>query len=313
MLKQNKIIDVATWSPDSDYGVFPQGARAKDALISPAQQACHLITPNKRYLFKLSRQCYPDQFWAEIIAYRIGTLLGLEVPPAFAAWNSDTNKCAALIEWFYVDGEEVSVHAGDFLTKIQPEFDRKTGKHHNLRDCTILLRALTNEIELKQDWRQWWANAIFFDALIGNTDRHQDNWGILFVTDHKAKKLTARLSPLFDNGTSLGHERFPEKFRNWNKEDYNRYITKGRHHISWSMDKPQVRGHAELLSIALKEWPETKEHIVSMAQKIDKESIVNAIVGLTKIECPTPLKQDRFDFVCTLLCLRIERLKKLLL
>jgi hypothetical protein len=36
---------------------------------------------------------------------------------------------------------------------------------------------------------------MFFDALIGNTDRHHENWGLI---------NNERLSPLYDNGISLG-------------------------------------------------------------------------------------------------------------
>jgi hypothetical protein len=57
----------------------------------------------------------------------------------------------------------------------------------------------------------FWAKALTFDALIGNTDRHQDNWGIIITRQteapNKIKKM--RISPVFDNGTSMGHEISP--------------------------------------------------------------------------------------------------------
>lgn len=257
-IRQVGLIDVARWEPDSEFAVFPQGARAKEAVFSPSEPTDPAITPNKRYLFKRSKKSYPDQFWGEIVAYRVGCLLGVEVPPAFVAWNSNTNHCAALIEWFYVDGQEVSTLAGDFLQQLYPDFDRAKGKAHNLRHITALLRMFTRAGFLEEKkWRQWWADALLFDALIGNTDRHQDNWGFLFLVA-RPEEFTARLMPLFDNGTSLGHERFIDHIAGWQEEDYRRYLRKGTHHVSWSLEEPRIKGHFELLNKAVQEWPETR-------------------------------------------------------
>lgn len=39
-----------------------------------------------------------------------------------------------------------------------------------------------------------------FDTLIGNQDRHCDNWGVIRNTND-----SYRLAPLYDNGCALGH------------------------------------------------------------------------------------------------------------
>ena len=245
---QATAFDVASWEVDAEFGVFPQGARAKDAVFAPDPQPEPVIIPKHRYLFKRSRHCYPDQFWAEVVAYRIGCLLGVEVPPAFAAWNSNTGTCAALIEWFYADGQETFMWGGEFLQKMRPEFDRERGSLHNVKDNTWLMRAMATTKLFHTDWRQWWVDALLFDALIGNTDRHQDNWGFVFRPD------CFRLSPLFDNGTSLGHERLIDKVERWSDSDINRYIGKGSHHLKWSMDEqPPINGHLNLLRKVLSE------------------------------------------------------------
>lgn len=314
MFKQTEIIDVATWDLDSEYAVFPQGARAKEAYTSPAEPRYEFIIPKKRYLFKRSRLAYKEQFWAEVIAYRIGSLLGLEVPAALAAWNSNTGICAALIEWFYIDGEEVFVHAGDFLTKTQPDFDRTRGMAHNLRDCSVLLRGFSAAKLLPEgEWKQWWTNALLFDALIGNTDRHQDNWAFLFKPSGDPKKLTARISPLFDNGTSLGHERFAEKFQQWTPENYNRYVLKGNHHVSWALDEPRIKGHFTLLARALQEWPERRDATSSIIKDVTTDALVDVISDLPRLDCSVPLSKERFEFICRLLDLRLKMLRELLL
>jgi hypothetical protein len=151
-LIQSVLFDVAAWDVDAEFGVFPQGSRAKDAIFAPESPPESILIASKRYLFKRSRRNYPDQFWGEIVAYRIGCLLGVPVPPAFASWNSDTEHCAALIEWFYADRNEAFVMAGDFLQRVQPEYDREHGAQHNLADISRLLRSFAIHKILEPGW-----------------------------------------------------------------------------------------------------------------------------------------------------------------
>lgn len=184
-------------------------------------------------MLKRSQMRYPDQFWGEIIGYRVGVLLGVETPPTFVAYDRRTGVVGALVQWFYDDQAEHFVPAGDLLQGIKPAFDRKLGKAHNITDNMFLMRALSM---LKTahfqnvDWHSWWAGALMFDAVIGNTDRHQENWG--FIYSPNFQKL--RFAPLFDNGTSLGQDRFPEDVRGWSDLRLNQYLEKGRAHVTWT-------------------------------------------------------------------------------
>ena len=90
-----------------------------------------------------------------------------------------------MIEWFYVDGHELFIMAGDFLLKVRPDFDRDRGARHNMKDNDLLTWAFSQAKQFQTNWRQWWVDALLFDALIGNTDRHQANG--------------SRLAPLFDS------------------------------------------------------------------------------------------------------------------
>ena len=45
---------------------------------------------------------------------------------------------------------------------------------------------------------RWWINACLFDFIIGNSDRHHENWGVLKTSDGCYK-----MAPLFDNGVAF--------------------------------------------------------------------------------------------------------------
>jgi hypothetical protein len=309
-LVQTTVFDVADWAPDADFPVFPQGARAKEAFNAPERPPEAAIVPNKRYLFKRSKRSYPDQFWGEVIAYRIGCLMGVQVPPAFVAQNSSTGITGALIEWFY-SGNELFVHAGDFLQVVRPDYDRDRGIKHNLEDIRKLLQAMISQTANDINWRHWWIDALTFDALIGNTDRHQDNWGFIFgaIQDQKVK---VRLSPLFDNGTSLGHERFPSKVASWDEARLRAFIDKGTHHVKWKfeIDKLPLNGHMTLLAHAIENWQGTVD-LVRSRLDFDEDEMVNTIEDLAGLNSPVPLSAERLNFIVRLLRSRYKLLKEL--
>ena len=228
----DKPVDVVHWRADDEFAVYPEGARDKSLLYSPDPAPYTFLMSNHRYLFKHAFNRYPDQFWAEIIAYCIGCLLGVAVPPVFAAWDSDTDVCGALIEWFLNypgELEERYVAGGDIMTSMIRVYDRKRGRQHNFEAIKRFLTVVERRGLLQVDWLGWWCETLLFDALIGNTDRHQDNWGLLRMTDGKV-----RMAPVFDNGTSLGHEIFPAKMSGFtDPERLNRYIERGTHHMRW--------------------------------------------------------------------------------
>lgn len=316
-LVQSSLFDVSDWVVDSEYPVFPQGARAKVTVLSPTVPVDTVIVGDKRYLFKRSKGCYPDQFWGEVVAYRIGCLLGVQVPPAFVAYNSKTKHCAALIEWFYIDGKESFTHGGDWLQKLYPDFDRKKGDQYNLIENSELLVSFSKNrsIDFQIDWRQWWIDALLFDALIGNTDRHQDNWGIIILKVNEKDKY--RFAPLFDNGTSLGHERFPRKTLNWVDSDFEKYVThrNARHHVKWARvsnnNQSIIDGHFSLLEHALTEWPRTRAMALARLN-FSEQDMSNAVSDLTQIEAPVPFSHDRMKFLLRLLGHRHRHLKTLL-
>lgn len=309
-LMQKAIFDVADWESDPEFGVFPQGARAKDAVFAPLLPPEAVLVPDKRYLFKRSKRSYPDQFWGEIIAYRIGCLLGVTVPPAFAAWNSKTGHCAALIEWFYNENTESFVMAGDFLQMMHKDFDRKLGTQHNFEDNMVLLRMFSiRKILIEPNWPQWWIDALLFDALIGNTDRHQDNWGFIFTRSEQ--NVSCRLAPLFDNGTSLGHERFTDRVKLWSQTSFCRYIENGKHHLKWSLDHP-VQGHFELLERAVAEWPGTHD-AVRARLNFSADELSDVTRDLLQLDAVTSLSKDRFTFILHLLTERLALLKTMFL
>lgn len=199
--KPDQIIDIANWPIYKDYEVFPEGARDKTLRVCPDPAPYPFCLPGHRYLFKEAiksakvpgKPRHPEQYWAEVIAFRIGRLMGLTLPPVFVAIDSTRNEPGTVNEWFMgypESGDERYVPGGDFMQRLMPGYDRDKGREHNFVSIITLSRALKRDRKLSHDWQIYWGLCLCFDALIGNTDRHQENWGMIWSDDGSIARFT---------------------------------------------------------------------------------------------------------------------------
>lgn len=113
-------------------------------------------------------------------------LLGLPLPETYVSVNNNENvhiKVGVLTKWFISEKQEYT-KGSELLTSRVPDYAEEK---HNLEDILEFTSVINSNLD-------YWVRASIFDALIGNSDRHHENWGILDGTT---------FAPLFDNGTSL--------------------------------------------------------------------------------------------------------------
>lgn len=165
----------------------------------------------KQALFKVGRDNTGEN-WAEVLAYELCKVL--DIPAAeylFAQWdqNDDGNLIPGVSTINFVPKGSRLIHGNEILFGEDPNYPREKKfkiKKHNL---TRVFRALEKiQLRLPTEYQGEPINAIvlfcgyiIFDAFIGNTDRHHENWGIILGTDgHKY------LAPTFDHASCLGRE-----------------------------------------------------------------------------------------------------------
>lgn len=311
----DQVVDVANWKGDDEFEVYPEGARDKSLLISPEKSQYGFLIPNHRYLFKHSfkkkDRYHPDQFWSEIIAYRIGCLLNIPVPPAFVSYDSDNNVCGALIEWFLNNPdqpEERRVHGGDIMVDMIPGYDRRKGKEHNFVTIERYLSVVEKLCVFESDWRFYWCDMLLFDALIGNTDRHQDNWELLW---NQEQDKHVRMSPVFDNGTSLGYEILESKMGDFYQHDKMKYyIGKGRHHLRWQLKDELQCQHLDLLRRLTIKFPKLNDRIKEKLALFEPEQLRSILEICKQYVLPVRLSRKRADFICHLVLSRHTIIKE---
>lgn len=306
-----ELIDVGVWTADGDVG-HGAATRNKQWLISPARPEFEFVRPTYRHMLKSGIARAPDQYWNEILAYRLGHYMGISVPPTHVAYNSLTREAGALSEFFDYTahaGGQSRFRSGSEVLALRSITERRDGRDHNFEAVSGWFTFLERNRLMLDDWRDHWAQAFLLDSLIGNTDRHIDNWGALETTT-RLGKTRFRLAPLFDNGTSMGYElpvgRLDAMFR---EGSVPRYINKGTHQMFWRRADAARLSHPQFLKRFYDEFPGQRSGIESRLQVSDR-TLERLLQELTQFRSPIPLNVDRARLMLKLLKFRRDHLKE---
>ncbi|EHK76241.1 hypothetical protein SM0020_19622 [Sinorhizobium meliloti CCNWSX0020] len=302
----SQIVDVAQWRVDPDNPYYPEGKQPKRLLISPEANLPPFLLPGHKYLFKTPSGWQERQVWSELIAYELSRPAGLDVPPCFLAVDSLEGETGVLVEFFYGYRGEASlrfVPGSDFIHAwIASGYDRKRGRPHAVRSNLTIARSLG--IDAPKDW---WARAYFFDALIGNVDRHPDNWGVL-GRPTVGNEFEYRMAPLFDNGSSLSYGETDDHLSRLT--DLNAYIRRGRHHCGWEGADPKGDRHLDLCQMYVQAYHPAgllDEFVI----RFTDDAITEVLDWCRGFECSIEFTELRANFLRSLLIRRSQLLTSL--
>jgi len=311
----SEIIDLRDGWGYWDAPVYQEGTRVKYSLLAP--EGCpSLIRTGWRYLFKQPCRRCPCQFWMEVIAYRLGCVIGVPVPVTHVAIGFD-GESGSLCEWMFDsnDPSQGITLGGEFMLHRDPEYDRTKGTNvghcHNLQALMPLLR--------NKKRREVFTRMFTLDTLIANTDRHHDNWGIIRSMESKVEgnTLSLAITPAFDNGTSLGYERADKDLPTPLTNDwFLRHAThkRARHHIRLQASDSKGAKMLELVPELVHQFPDLLP-IVRTCATFGDDAVEEVIFPLCDFQMPDRLSKERAAFICRMICVRrdllLERLNSL--
>lgn len=243
------VLQVGRWLRDEEFGVHPYGSKAKRTLICPADPEHPLVVPGHSYLFKRAENWKSHQMWSEAIAYQLAAACGVDVPACFVAYDAATGETGALIEFFYGHPGEARprrlAHGADLLQGAG--LMRGDGRPHGVSTNVDFCRSVGIG-----DAAAWWGRTLAFDALIGNTDRHSQNWGLL-----TEEETPVAMAPVFDNGTSLGYQIADVRLAEFDaQERVRKFVAGGRHNCGWSLRDDASGEHIKLCRRFASVYPE---------------------------------------------------------
>lgn len=135
------------------------------------------------------------EHWAEDLATKIANVIGIDCAQAEVGKYYDTvGVMSYLVRNYYTEN---LVEGINYITNKYPTYDPEKLKEYE-ENKIYSIQMIKESIKDTGLFFQFLKIPIF-DCLIGNSDRHQSNWGL--ITDKSNKPL--RIAPVYDNGSSL--------------------------------------------------------------------------------------------------------------
>ncbi|MCL6663370.1 HipA domain-containing protein [Paenibacillus amylolyticus] len=208
------IVNINNWSY---LDIHVSGSKEKRWYRDPMNNKLHLfkipvsLTSSK---WKIKNES-TGEMWSEKITSEIGKKLHLDIHDVEVGvidLNTeiithlgvdpikvlDGKVYGALCSSFLSEGLESLIEGADMIMDFDTTYDRDTLKGEvEIYSYDLLYRVFTAYNCVTELFKM-----VIFDTLIGNTDRHQDNFGV--VRDEVTGIL--RFSPLYDNSSCLGRE-----------------------------------------------------------------------------------------------------------
>jgi hypothetical protein len=174
----------------------PRGKRPKVWVIDAGDRV---------WLRKEPRVWRPFEPVIEATVLRIARAAGLEAPrSAVARWSAGEGVVhrGIVVRRFMRDApgssEELALGV-DLIRGVDPSYNPERHEQHTVERIREAV-AQTEKLRAGSHLLQPFADLVFFDAWVGNSDRHQENWGVVRQRD------SARLAPVFDTAACLGAE-----------------------------------------------------------------------------------------------------------
>jgi hypothetical protein len=166
--------------------------------------------PDRPWLFKYAR---PDtgEHWAEKIASELAALM--DFPAAKVELATVNGELGALVRsilpYEAMPGEKFPIRRGDLIHGNEilgdhlPKYETRLQwgqMDHTWNNIQAALERSVTPSQLSDSLLRF-AGMVLFDAWIGNTDRHHENWAILVTPDGEKS-----LAPSYDHASALGRE-----------------------------------------------------------------------------------------------------------
>ncbi len=174
----------------SDYSKYPDGNR----FYSGAERKRSVVISDNYYLIKFqknSRDGLRFNHVSEYLGSHIFSMLGMEAQETFLGTYNGENVVA--VRDFLSDGEVFVPFNGVGDSSLEQDREKY---QYSYEDIIDMLKDNIKLTDVEQTVEAFW-DMFIIDAFIANFDRHGSNWGFI------KKDNKYRLSPIFDNGSSL--------------------------------------------------------------------------------------------------------------
>lgn len=260
-------------------------------------------------LFKYPR-ANTGEHWAEKIAAEIAEELRILHAKVECACFKGAQGSAT--ESFARKGREL-YHGNQLLAGQVLGYDRakKFGQsRHTLANIFAAFDRVFLGPESATAAKQRAASYFVLDALIGNTDRHHENWGILVKRTRGA--MAPIITPSFDHASSLGRELLDDtlgkcRTRILREKRIGHYAENAPGAIYWNSSERRAPSPLELVRRAAAAYPELFHNALLQIGRLEAETFRSVVDRMP----PDWMSEIARTFAIELLCYNLERLKEI--
>jgi hypothetical protein len=296
---------------DTPYPILiiePDWVAEQEAMGSKEKFWFRRSDDDPAWLFKYP-QANTGQHWAEKIAAEVAAALGILHAKVELATFQGTQGSAT--ESFASKSSEL-FHGNQILAGQVLGYDptrRFRQSDHTLSNIFSALDRIFASTEAR-DAKRCIAQYLVLDAVIGNTDRHHENWGILGKrTPDGWKRIVA---PSFDHASSLGRElrdSAPGKSREriLREGRIGHYAEKAPGGIYWTAADARGLSPLELVRRAAGTFPDLFGRVLQQLDRLEEGHLQRIVERVPEGWMSTVAR----SFAVELMCYNLKQLKKL--
>lgn len=234
-----------------------KGSRRKRVVVDNNGKKAFFKYQGDNYL--VSESC------SEKMCYEIARVLGYDCAKIELA--QDENGEVGILNYLFVD---MNSFAHEDAVSYLNIYNLKRQEYYTLSNIKNTLDRLDKKLFFQ------FIRIMIFDALVGETDRHEENWGI------EKNDNNYTLSPLYDNGCNLLNKfkdtSYAEKFYSGVK-NFDSYILNSKTLIYKDDEKSKYK-HFELIELLNSTYHDYVQSEIKNLSKLTDEVIENIVLKI---------------------------------
>ena len=328
--------DVSDWMESALPST--KGTRDKLLLTKPQTDDTYFL---KFPMIRGTRDYSPEN-WSEVIAFEVGTALGFNVLRYDLAAYKGRVGCLSK-NMINLNKNESLIEGHSILSRFDSTYDPSNKGSYNRYTFDFVqkaLQAFDSRFYLKEFIR-----TLIFDAIIGNSDRHQSNWGIIQSIHLEVKpnkkgfrigigkskgdniykvivSVNKKAAPIYDSGCCLGREYGEAQIQQHLdiQSKFDKYIRNGVSELRTSETEGKP-SHEELLQFIKNtnsgEWKSFIEQEINRVLQTYKAATINELIFKIDNGLPDQYKERyglsiaRKEFIFRVIDTRINKLKNI--